>query len=61
MTITLICDCNQTMPLVPKALGEALHEDLALHSALCRREALYRVGSPARRGPVHRRQIFSPC
>ena len=27
------------MPLVPKALGEALHEDLALHSALCRREA----------------------
>ena len=27
------------MPLAPKALGEALHEDLALHSALCRREA----------------------
>ena len=36
---TLICDCNQTMPLQPRALGEALHENLTLHSALCRREA----------------------
>jgi hypothetical protein len=35
----LICDCNQTMPLNAKALGEALHEDLTLHSTLCRREA----------------------
>jgi len=36
---TLICDCNQTMPLQPQALGEALNESLTLHSALCRREA----------------------
>ena len=36
---TLICDCNQTMPLKTQALGEALHEELTLHSALCRREA----------------------
>jgi ferredoxin len=36
---TLICDCNRTMPLNPQALGAALHEDLTLHSALCRREA----------------------
>ncbi|MCJ0765171.1 4Fe-4S binding protein [Variovorax terrae] len=36
---TLICDCNQTMPLQPRAIGEALHEDLTLHSTLCRREA----------------------
>ena len=27
------------MPLNPKALGEALHEELTLHSTLCRREA----------------------
>ncbi len=39
MTTTLICDCNQTMPLNAQALGEALQEDLTLHSALCRREA----------------------
>ncbi|WP_431275486.1 4Fe-4S dicluster domain-containing protein [Variovorax ureilyticus] len=39
MTTTLICDCNQTMPLEPKALGAALTESLPLHSALCRREA----------------------
>ena len=39
MTTTLICDCNQTMPLNAKALGEALHEDLTLHSTLCRRDA----------------------
>jgi ferredoxin len=36
---TLICDCNQTMPLQEKALGTALAEDLARHSTLCRREA----------------------
>ncbi|WP_345062802.1 4Fe-4S binding protein [Acidovorax lacteus] len=36
---TLICDCNQTMPLDAKALGTALREDLTLHSTLCRREA----------------------
>ncbi|MEJ8813726.1 4Fe-4S binding protein [Variovorax ureilyticus] len=39
MTTTLICDCNQTMPLEPKTLGAALTESLPLHSALCRREA----------------------
>ena len=36
---TLICDCNQTMPLDAKRLGTALNEPLTLHSALCRREA----------------------
>jgi ferredoxin len=36
---TLICDCNQTMPLDPKSLGAALNETLTLHSSLCRREA----------------------
>ncbi|MBC7436234.1 MAG: 4Fe-4S binding protein [Bdellovibrionales bacterium] len=36
---TLICDCNQTMPLQPKLLGAALVEELTLHSTLCRREA----------------------
>ncbi len=36
---TLICDCNQTMPLDPGSLGAALNESLTLHSALCRREA----------------------
>ncbi|MDO8718149.1 MAG: 4Fe-4S binding protein [Polaromonas sp.] len=36
---TLICDCNQTMPLQPQTLGAALNETLTLHSALCRREA----------------------
>lgn len=36
---TLICDCNQTMPLQLRKLGEALHENLTLHSALCRRQA----------------------
>ncbi|MDP9929737.1 ferredoxin [Variovorax paradoxus] len=39
MTTTLICDCNQTMPLEPKTLGAALAEPLPLHSTLCRREA----------------------
>ena len=38
-TKTLICDCNQTMPLNPKALGAALQEDLTLHSTLCRSQA----------------------
>ncbi len=36
---TLICDCNQTMPLNPSSLGAALNEKLTLHSTLCRREA----------------------
>ena len=36
---TLICDCNQTMPLASQALGAALNEKLTLHSTLCRREA----------------------
>ena len=36
---TLICDCNQTMPLQAQKLGAALDENLTLHSALCRREA----------------------
>lgn len=36
---TLICDCNKTMPLDPKALGAVLNENLTLHSTLCRREA----------------------
>src|SRR3954470_15110310 len=36
---TLICDCNKTMPLDPKAAGTALNETLPLHTNLCRREA----------------------
>jgi hypothetical protein len=36
---TLICDCNQTMPLQSQKLGRALGESLTLHSTLCRREA----------------------
>ncbi|NQW94887.1 MAG: 4Fe-4S binding protein [Polaromonas sp.] len=36
---TLICDCNQTMPLQAQKLGAAINETLTLHSALCRREA----------------------
>lgn len=36
---TLICDCNQTMPLDPRALSASLNEPLSLHSGLCRREA----------------------
>jgi ferredoxin len=36
---TLICDCNQTMPLQTQKLGQALGESLTLHSTLCRREA----------------------
>lgn len=35
---TLICNCNQTMPLDAASLGAALNEKLTLHSALCRRE-----------------------
>jgi ferredoxin len=37
---TLICNCNQTMPLDAKVLGQALDEDLTLHTTLCRRQAL---------------------
>lgn len=37
--LTLIRDCNQTMRLQPRTLGTAIHENLTLHSALCRREA----------------------
>jgi ferredoxin len=36
---TLICNCNQTMPLDAKALSAALDEDLTLHTTLCRRQA----------------------
>ena len=36
---TLICDCNQTQPLDPKALSQSLSESLTLHTSLCRREA----------------------
>ncbi len=36
---TLICDCNKTLPLDPKALGTALDEPLKAHTSLCRREA----------------------
>jgi ferredoxin len=35
---TLICDCNQTQPLDPKALSQSLSDPLTLHTALCRRE-----------------------
>jgi ferredoxin len=36
---TLICNCNQTMPLQAQTLGQVLGEDLKLHTTLCRREA----------------------
>jgi len=36
---TLICNCNQTLPLDPTALGRALDEPLTLHRSLCRRDA----------------------
>ncbi len=36
---TLICNCNQTLPLQPRQLGQALAENLTEHTALCRREA----------------------
>jgi ferredoxin len=35
---TLICNCNQTLPLQTRALSQTLAEDLTEHSALCRRE-----------------------
>jgi ferredoxin len=36
---TLICNCNQTMPLDAKLLSAALDEELTLHTLLCRRQA----------------------
>src|SRR5574343_7834 len=36
---TLICNCNQTLPLQTRSLGQALGETLTEHSTLCRREA----------------------
>ena len=39
MTTTLICNCNHTQPLDAAALGQALGENLAEHTTLCRREA----------------------
>ncbi|MBX3609249.1 MAG: 4Fe-4S binding protein [Hydrogenophaga sp.] len=36
---TLICNCNQTLPLDAKTLGEVLDEDLKPHTTLCRRDA----------------------
>ena len=36
---TLICDCNQTLPLDAKALAQNLSDPLTRHTALCRREA----------------------
>ena len=36
---TLICDCNKTMPLQAKGLGQALGQELPLHTSLCRRDA----------------------
>ncbi len=36
---TLICNCNQTLPLQTQSLGRALGETLTEHSTLCRREA----------------------
>jgi ferredoxin len=36
---TLICNCNQTMPLDAKAISTALGEDTTIHTTLCRREA----------------------
>ena len=36
---TLICNCNQTMPLDAVALSQAPDEPLALHRTLGRREA----------------------
>lgn len=35
---TLICDCNQTLPLQTQKLGLAINETLTLHSTLCRRD-----------------------
>ncbi len=36
---TLICNCNQTMPLDAQSLSASLNEALTLHSSLCRRQA----------------------
>ena len=36
---TLICNCNQTLPLQARSLSQALGEDLTEHTTLCRREA----------------------
>jgi len=36
---TLICNCNQTLPLQTQALGRALGEALTEHTTLCRRQA----------------------
>lgn len=36
---TLICNCNQTLPLQTRPLGSALGEELTEHTTLCRREA----------------------
>jgi ferredoxin len=36
---TLICNCNQTIPLQAQTLGQALGEELKPYTALCRREA----------------------
>jgi len=36
---TLICDCNQTMPLDARHLSASLNEPLTLHSSLCRRQS----------------------
>lgn len=46
---TLICNCNQTMPLDEAALSLALDEPLTLHRTLCRREA-----------PAFQRAVRSP-
>ena len=35
---TLICNCNQTLPLQTRQLSRALAEELTEHTALCRRE-----------------------
>ncbi len=36
---TLICNCNQTLPLQARSLSQALGEELTEHTTLCRREA----------------------
>ena len=36
---TLICNCNQTLPLQTRPLGRVLGEELTEHTTLCRREA----------------------
>ncbi|GAB4215245.1 MAG: 4Fe-4S binding protein [Rhodoferax sp.] len=49
---TLICDCNQTMPLQPRALGASLNESLTLHSHLCGREVQAFLAAAAGSQPV---------